>query len=306
MNSQIPLLIGFVFFILLALLADLKLFHAKAHQIKMKEALLWSAFWIVLALLFNLLIYLTQGTEPALNFLTGYLLEKSLSVDNLFVFLLIFSYFKIPPAYLHRVLFWGILGALITRGIFIAGGIALVQEFHWTLYLLGAFLVIAGIKLALEQKKEVSPEDNFILKLCKKVLPITHSYDGDKLFTKIRGKYYGTPLFVALIAIETTDIIFAMDSIPAILAITLDPFIVYSSNIFAILGLRALYFAMHETMSLFIYLHYGLAAILAFIGVKLLLQDVFFISTGITFIFISGALTASVLVSVLKGNQNNN
>lgn len=289
----------FNIFVLIMIIIDLLVFHKDEHEVSIKESLTWTAIWIGLALLFNAGIWYYMGPPTALDFLTGYLIEKSLSIDNIFVFLLIFSYFKVHPRYQHNVLFWGIMGALVFRFIFIILGVGLIQRFHWIIYVFGAFLVFTGIKLALEKDKEVHPENNPILRLFRKMVPITKEYHKQKLFIKKGGKLFATPLMVVLIVIETTDIIFAVDSIPAILAITQDPFIVYSSNVFAILGLRALYFAMSGIMQLFHYLHYGLAIILSFVGVKMLLVDVYHIPTVFALGFIVVVISLSILFSYL-------
>lgn len=291
--------IAFNLFILGMLVLDLKVFHRHPHEIKMKEALGWSAFWVALALLFNLGIYYALGAQAGLEFLTGYLIEKSLSVDNIFVFLLVFSYFKVPALYQHKILFWGIVGALVFRAIFIFAGISLIQQFHWVIYLFGAFLILTGIKLALEKDKEIHPDKNIVLRLFRKLMPVSKSYEGSKFFIKENGKRLATPLFVVLLVIETTDIIFAVDSIPAILAITQDPFIVYSSNVFAILGLRALFFAIGSLMQLFHHLHYGLAAILVFVGSKMLLSDFYRVPIGVALGVIGGILALSIIGSLL-------
>ena len=260
---------------------DLGVFHRKAHEVQIKEALGWTAFWITLALLFNLGIYFWRGPEPALEFLTGYLIEKALSVDNIFVFLLIFSYFDVPLLYQHKVLFWGILGALIMRALFIVMGITLIQKVHWVIYIFGGFLILTGIKIALQKEKEIRPERNPVLRIFREFMPVSERYENGKFFLKKEGRYLATPLFIVLLVVETTDIVFAVDSIPAILAITLDSFIVYTSNVFAILGLRALYFALAGLMQLFHRLHYGLAAILVFVGIKMLLADIYKIPIGV-------------------------
>lgn len=264
----------------------------------MKEAMQVSAFWIALALVFNIYVYATRGSEDALNFLTGYIVEKSLSVDNLFVFLLIFTYFKVPEHLLHRVLFWGILGAIILRAFFITFGLFLIQNFHWIFYVFGAFLVYTGIKLALEKDKEYDPKSNAAIKLLQRFIPLTHEYKSGHFFVFEKGKWFATPLFLVLIAIETTDIIFAVDSIPAIIGITRDPFIVYTSNILAILGLRSLYFALSHTLTLFHYLHYGLSFILVFIGVKMLISDFFKIPVAISLGVIALVLAISIFASI--------
>jgi tellurite resistance protein TerC len=239
-----------------------------------------------------------MGHEPAMKFLAGYLLEKSLSVDNLFVFLLIFSYFRVPAQYQHKILFWGIVGALIMRGIFIFLGVALVTRFHWVFYILGAFLIFTGIKLAFEKDKEIHPEKNPVLRLFRRFFPVTKELEGDKFFVKRAGRLYATPLLVVLLVVETTDVIFAVDSVPAILAITLDPFIVFSSNVFAILGLRALYFALSGIMQMFHHLHYGLSLILVFVGVKMLIGDFVKIPIGFALGFIALVLAVSIATSI--------
>lgn len=289
----------FIVFILTMLFLDLLVFNRKSHTIKIKEAIGWSIFWIALALIFNVGIYYAEGHDLALRFLSGYLVEKSLSVDNLFVFLLIFSYFRVPTQYQHKVLFWGIFGALVFRAIFIFAGIALLQKFQWLFYILGAFLVVTGIKLAFETEKEIHPDKNPLLNLVRRIMPCTKDYEGDKFFVKRDARWWATPLFIVLIAIETTDIIFAVDSVPAVLAISLDPFIVFSSNAFAILGLRALFFALSGMMQHFVYLHYGLSAILAFIGVKMILAHWYKIPIGYALGFIAAALILSSVASVL-------
>ncbi len=284
-------------FIFGMLMLDLLVFHRKTHVIKVREALTWSLVWIALALAFNGGVYYFLGHDAAMKFLAGYLVEKSLSVDNLFVFLLLFGYFQVPTQYQHKVLFWGIFGALIMRGLFIFAGITLIAKFHWVMYIMGAFLVFTGVKFAFEEEKEVHPEKNPLLRLFRKFIPTTSSYEGDRFFVKRAGKWLATPLFVVLLIIETTDVIFAIDSVPAVLAITLDPFIVFSSNAFAILGLRALYFALAGMMEKFHHLHYGLAAILIFIGIKIGLQDLFHFPLWLALGFIFLALTCSILAS---------
>ncbi len=298
-TNQALLWIGFSVFVFSMLILDLGVFHRKQHEIKFKEALFWSAMWIILALLFNLGVYFWRGSQPAVEFLTGYLIEESLSMDNLFVFLLIFSYFRVPAQYQHIVLFWGILGVLIMRGIFIALGIALLHYFHWIIYLFGLMLVITGIRLAFDKDKEIQPEKNPVLRLFRRFMPITQNYEEGKFFLKRNGRIFATPLFVVLLVVETTDLIFAVDSIPAVLAITRDPFIVYTSNVFAILGLRSLYFVLASIMQLFHHLHYGLAVILVFVGVKMLLADIFAIPTGISLLVIVSMLALSILASII-------
>ena len=293
----------FNIFVLAMLALDLGVFHRTAHVVKFKEALLWSAVWVFLAFLFFLGIFFWRGRVTALEFLTSYLIEEALSVDNLFVFLLIFSYFRVPSLYQHKVLFWGILGALIMRAIFIAAGITLVQKFHWIIYLFGAFLVLTGIKMALEKDKEIHPEKNPVLRLFRRFMPVTDHYEEGNFFVKKDGRRFATPLFVVLLVVETTDVIFAMDSIPAVLSITLDPFIVYTSNVFAILGLRSLYFALAGLMTLFHYLHYGLSAILVFVGAKMLIADIYKIPVGTALGVVVGLLAISVIASVVHPRE---
>jgi tellurite resistance protein TerC len=299
MEKQVLLWVAFNIFVFAMLALDLGFFHRKAHVIKIKEALLWSGAWIALALLFNLGIYFFRGSETALEFLTGYLIEKSLSVDNIFVFLLIFSYFGVPSLYQHKVLFWGILGALIMRALFIVAGITLIEKFHWTIYIFGAFLILIGIKMALQKERRLRPERNPALKLFRRWVPVTEEYVEGKFFVRRLGHSFATPLLIVLIVVETTDIIFAVDSIPAILAITLDPFIVYTSNVFAILGLRALYFALAGIMELFHHLHYGLSAVLVFVGIKMLLSDLYKIPVSVALSVVAGILLISVVTSIL-------
>ncbi len=290
---------GFILFVLAMLALDLLVFHRKIHEVKVKEALIWSAIWIGMALLFNLGVYFWGGKQQALEFLTGYLLEKSLSVDNIFVFLMIFSYFKIPQKYQHEVLFWGILGALIMRGAFIAGGIALIVHFHWVIYVFGGFLIFTGIKMAVDKDKEVHPERSPILRIFNRVMPVTKGLGDGKFFVRDSGRLFATPLFVVLLVVETTDVIFAFDSIPAILAITQKPFIVYTSNVFAILGLRALYFALAGVMQYFHYLHYGLSLILVFVGLKMLFADIYKIPVGVSLLILAVILLISIIASML-------
>jgi len=293
----------FNLFILAMLAIDLFVFNREAHAVGIKESLSWTALWISLSLLFGVGVYYYMGSSTALDYYTGYLIEYSLSVDNIFVFLLIFSYFKVDPKFQHKVLFWGILGALVFRLLFIFAGVALLERFHWIIYVFGSFLVFTGIRLAMEKDKEVHPERNPILKLVRRMIPITRRYHEDRFFIHKMGKRMATPMFVVLIVIETTDVIFALDSIPAILAITRDQFIVYSSNAFAILGLRALYFALSGIMRLFHYLHYGLALVLIFVGVKMLISDLYTIPTPYALAFIGGTLLVSVVLSILAPKE---
>lgn len=281
------------------LIVDLVVLHKEDEPVSIKEALYWTGAWIVMALIFGIGVYYYMGSQTAIDYYTGYLIEKSLSVDNIFVFLLVFTYFKVPDEFQHKVLFWGIFGALVMRLLFIFTGVALIERFHWIIYVFGGFLVFTGIKLAMEKDKEVHPERNPVLKLVRRFFPTTKSYHGSKFFIRKMGRLIATPLFIVLVVIETTDLVFALDSIPAILAITRDEFIIYSSNAFAILGLRALYFAVAGIMRLFHYLHYGLSLILVFVGVKMLLSDFYHIPTPYALAFIAGALTLSIIASIL-------
>lgn len=301
MSNQILPWIIFNIFVLGMLILDLWIFHHKAHVIKIKESLVWTAVWIILALFFNLGIYFWCGQEKAIEFLTGYLIEKSLSIDNIFIFLLIFSYFRVPSLYQHKILFWGIFSALIMRTIFIALGITLIQKFYWISYIFGGFLVFTGIKMALQKDKDIHPERNLIIGLFRRFMPITESYEEGKFFIKKEGRYFATLLFIVLLTIEITNIIFAIDSIPAIIAITSDFFIIYTSNVFAMLGLRALYFTVAETIQLFHfhYLRYGFSAIFVFVGIKMLLADYYKIPIGIVLCVIASILLVSMIVSVV-------
>lgn len=279
--------------------ADLYILHRHDHVVSVKRALVESCAWIGLALAFNFGIYIYLGEEQALNFLTGYLIEESLSIDNLFVFIAVFKYFHTPREYQHKVLFWGILGAVIMRAIFIIFGIQLVNAYHWILYLFGAFLIYTGIRMALHNSKETHPEMNRLLTTLTTWMRVTGEYHGSRFWVKIRGKLWATPLFIALLAIELTDLIFAIDSIPAVIAITRDPFIVYTSNIFAVLGLRALYFALAGMMPLFHYLNYGLAAILCFVGFKMLIEPFYTIPIAGSLGFIVLALVSAISASLI-------
>jgi len=300
MSSQALFWIGFNVFVVAMLVLDLGVFHRRSHAIKIKEALIWSGVWVSLALLFNLGIYFAKGPHAALQFLTGYLIEQSLSVDNLFVFLLILSYFHVPTQYQHKVLFWGILGAVVMRVVFIITGITLIQKFHWIIYIFGGFLILSGIKLALQEDKEIHPEKNPVLKLFRRFMPVTKNYRNGDFFVRVNKKYLATPLFIVLLVIETTDVMFALDSIPAILAITTDPFIAYTSNVFAILGLRSIYFALAGVMQLFHYLRYGLCIILVFVGAKMLLSNVYKVPVEVALGVIAGVLLISVIASIVK------
>ncbi|HCY43494.1 MAG TPA: hypothetical protein DHV48_19525 [Prolixibacteraceae bacterium] len=290
---------GFIAFVVLLLAIDLGVFHRKSHEVKIKEALIWSAVWISLAFIFNYGVYIFMGKEKALEFLTGYLIEKSLSVDNLFVFIMLFTFFKVEPKYQHKVLFWGILGALIMRAIFIFAGVALISRFHWIIYIFGAFLVFTGIKMLFHKDEEVTPDKNPLVRLFKKFFPVTEQMHGGNFFVKINSKTVATPLFIVLLVVEFTDLIFAVDSIPAILAISTDSFIIFTSNVFAILGLRALYFALAGITQYFHYLKYGLSAILVFVGVKMVIVGFYKIPIVYSLLTILGILIVSIVLSIV-------
>lgn len=291
--------IFFAIFIIAMLALDLGIINRKAHVIKMKEALLWTSFWVTLAVLFGGGVYYFYDHIKAMEFFTAYLIEYSLSIDNLFVFMLIFRYFGVPHAYEHKALFWGILLALITRAVFIFVGVALINLFGWVMYIFGAFLIYTGIKMALNKQTEVHPDKNIALKLLRKVMPVSQEFSGAKFFIVKRGIRFATPMLAVLLALETTDILFAVDSIPAVLAISKDPFIVYTSNVFAILGLRSLFFAISGLMKLFHLLHYGLAAILSFVGIKMLIEDFFHVPVTASLLVIASILAASILSSII-------
>ncbi|MEL7587938.1 MAG: TerC family protein [Prolixibacteraceae bacterium] len=297
---------GFIAFVILLLAIDLGIFHRKSHEVKIKEALIWSAVWISLALIFNYGVYVFLGKEKALEFLTGYLIEKSLSVDNLFVFIMLFTYFNVQPKYQHKVLFWGILGALIMRAIFIFAGVALISKFHWVIYIFGAFLVFTGIKMLFHKDEEIAPDKNPLVRLFKKFFPVSERMHEGNFFVKINSKTFATPLFVVLLIVEFTDLIFAVDSIPAILAISNDTFIIFTSNVFAILGLRALYFALAGITKYFHYLKYGLSAILVFVGIKMVIVGFYKIPIIYSLLTILGILLISVLASVMFKNNIKN
>lgn len=300
--SVVPLWlwIGFHVVVLGILAFDLGVLNRKSHVVSLKAALSWSAFWIGLSLSFCGLVYNMFGQQKALEFLTGYVVEYALSVDNIFVFILVFSYFAVPKEHQHRVLFWGIIGAFIMRGIMIFAGTALIHKFEWLIYIFGAFLVYTGLKLAFGKDEEVDPGHNPAIKILRRLMPVSDKYDGGSFFTQIDGKRYATPLFAVLLVVETTDLIFAVDSIPAILAISRDSFIVYTSNICAILGLRSLYFALSGVMDLFHYLKYGLAIVLTFIGLKMLIHHWYEISIAMSLGVIISVLVISVILSLLR------
>jgi tellurite resistance protein TerC len=303
MGTSIYFWIGFHIFVFIMLALDLGVFHRHTHKVPVKEAIIWSCVWITLALLFDLFIYLDNdfGKIRALEFLTGYVIEYSLSVDNIFVFILIFSYFAVKDQYQHKILFWGILGALIMRGIFIFAGVALINRFQWIVIIFGGFLVFTGIRMLFQKEAEVDPEKNAIVKFFRRFLPVTNSLHGDKLIVVQNRRMYATPLFLVLLIIESSDLIFAVDSIPAILAISKHTFIVYTSNIFAILGLRSLYFAIAGIMGYFRYLKVGLAFVLTFVGVKMLASYFHFeipivTSLGIIILILLISILASVVI----------
>ncbi|HXI84057.1 MAG TPA: TerC family protein [Verrucomicrobiae bacterium] len=293
-------------FVLAMLALDLGVVHRRKHEIKFKEAVAWSAVWIGLALAFAALVAYKRGTATALQFLTGYIIEESLSVDNLFVFLLIFSYFAVPTRLQHGVLFWGILGAMVLRLLFIVAGVALIERFEWVIYLFGGILVYSGVKMALEKEKKIDPNQNPVLKLFRKLMPVTTEYEGSKFLVRRDGRVFATPLLLVLIVVETTDLIFAVDSIPAVLAITRDRFIVYTSNVFAILGLRAMFFALKGAMDLFHHLHYGLSAILVFVGAKMLLGHFVEIPIGVALGVVASILALSIIASLIWPRTSEN
>lgn len=292
---------GFLLLVFAVLAVDLGLANKKAHAVSTKEAAAWTAVWVTLAFLFNIGLYVLRGPQPALEFLTGYLIEYSLSIDNIFVFIMLFSYFRVEAAYRHQVLFWGILGALLFRAGLIGVGAALITRFHWVMYIFGLFLIYSGIKMALAGDEEPDPERNPVVTWFKRIFPVTSQYHGDAFFIRQGhpARTYATPLFVVLLIVETTDIMFALDSIPAIFAVTKDPYIVFTSNVFAILGLRSLYFLLDGIMGLFRFLKYGLTLVLSFIGLKMLLTEIRPISTPTSLGVVVGILAISILLSVL-------
>lgn len=293
---------GFTAFVLLMLALDLGLLQRRPHVIGMKEALAWFGVWTGLAILFNIGIVLfhERGVEAGLEFFTGFLVEKSLSIDNVFVFILIFDYFHVPPAYQHKVLFWGIIGAIILRAIFIVAGLAMLERFHWTIYLFGVFLLATGLVMMFRRKSVYDPERNWVIRTFRRFFPVTDRYESNRFFTRQDGRLLATPLFIVLLAVESSDIIFAVDSIPAIFAISPDPFIVYTSNIFAMLGLRALYFAVAGFMQMFHFLHYGFASIITILGVKMLLSEVYRVPLDLSLGLIVVILLICVIVSLLR------
>jgi len=290
---------AFLLFVILMLALDLGVFHKKAHIVGIKEALIWSSIWIALALLFNLGVYIYYDHVKAFEFFAAYVVEKSLSVDNLFVFVMLFSYFNIEPKYQHKILFWGIIGALVMRAIFIFAGLALISSFHWIIYIFGVFLIFTGAKMFFQKYHAPNPEGNILVKYFKKIFPVTEKMHDGKFFVKIDSKTFATPMFVALLIVEFSDLIFAVDSIPAVLAISQDSFIVFTSNVFAILGLRALYFALAGIIKYFYYIRYSLAIILVFIGIKMMITDFYKIPVIYSLLFILLVLSLSILLSLI-------
>jgi tellurite resistance protein TerC len=289
---------GFIAFILAMLAIDLGVFHRKAHEVSLKEAGTWSAVWVVLAAVFAMGVHVRFGQQRALEFTTGYLIEKALAVDNIFVFVVIFTTFAVPALYQHRVLFWGVLGALVMRAIFILAGGAFLQRFHWAIYVFGVLLVATGVKMLAQRNEPVRPENNLVIRLFRRLMPVTPELHGERFVVWKDGRRYATPLLLALVAVEVTDLIFAVDSIPAIFAVTSDPFIVFTSNIFAILGLRSLYFLLAGMVTKFAYLKVGLSGVLVFVGAKMLLLDVYKVPIGVSLGVIATILALSVAVSV--------
>jgi tellurite resistance protein TerC len=302
-ETSLALWIGFNLFVLALLALDLGVFHRRSHAVSLREAGIWSAVWVALALAFAAGLHALRGPDSGVQFLTGYLIEKSLSVDNLFVFALIFGYFAVPAAHQHRVLYWGILGALVLRAAFIFAGSALLAQFHWLVYLFGAFLILTGIRMALHRGEELHPERNPVLRLARRLLPVTAGYREARLFVREGGRRLATPLFLVLLMIESTDLVFAVDSIPAVFAVTRDPFLVYTSNVFAILGLRSLYFVLAGVIGKLQYLKLGLSAVLVFVGGKMTLADFYKIPSLVSLAVIAALLAAAVAASLWQGRR---
>ncbi|WP_420126851.1 TerC family protein [Longimicrobium sp.] len=300
MADSIWLWVGFNAAVLIMLALDLGVFHRKAHAVSLREASAWTAVWVSLAMLFNAGIWYFAGRQPALEFLTGYLVEKSLAVDNIFVIALIFSYFAVPAAYQHRVLFWGILGALVMRGAFIAAGAYVLHQWHWVIYVFGGILLLTGIKMALRKDEAIDPEHNPVVRLARRWLPLTQRYDGQRFWTVENGRRVATPLFLVLLLVEFTDLVFAIDSIPAIFAITDDAFIVYTSNVMAILGLRSMYFLLAGVVHKFVYLKFGLSLVLVFVGAKMMLIDFIKVPTTVSLAVIATVIGGSIALSLLR------
>ena len=299
MSDSVLLFGGFSVFVVVMLALDLTVFHRNAHTVRVREAVIWYGIWVGLAVLFNIGIFVWMGADKGNEFLTAYVIELSLSVDNIFVFLIVFSSFGVPPEYRHRVLFLGILGAVVMRGLFIATGVALLENFSWLIFLFGGFLVFTGVKLAIRRDEEVQPDQNPVMKLAKRFLPVTSEFEGQKFFVRRAGKWFVTPLFMVLIGLETTDLIFAVDSVPAVLAISDDPFIIWSSNVFAILGLRALFFLVDGILPYFRYLNFGLSVILVFIGIKMITSEAYHMPTTISLGAVGLILTITILASYI-------
>ncbi|MBK6506309.1 MAG: TerC family protein [Ignavibacteria bacterium] len=303
MPTDVLLWLGFSVFLMIMLALDLGVFHKNSHVVEFKEAMIWSGVWIGLALLFNVGIFYYFGKVKGLEFMTGYLIEKSLSIDNVFIIALIFTYFNVPRQYQHRVLFWGVIGALIMRAVLIAVGATLIKEFAWIIYIFGAFLIFTGLKMYFQKNEGINPDKNPVVRFFKRFIPMTDEYNKEKFFLIREGKRFATPLFVVLLLVETTDLIFAVDSIPAIFAITSDPFIVFTSNAFAILGLRSLYFALAGVIYKFYYLKAGLSVILVFVGIKMMLIDIYKIPIGVSLGFVALVILIAVLASIRKNKQ---
>jgi tellurite resistance protein TerC len=291
---------GFLLFVLLMLALDLGVFHKKAHVVSIKEATIWSIVWVAMASIFGGVVWSQMGPTPGLEFFTGYLIEKALAVDNLFVFVAVFGYFAVPAIHQHRVLFWGVLGALVMRAVFIIGGVSVLARFHWIIYIFGAFLLFTGLKMLKTDDAPADPSQNVVLKIARKVLPTTDQMHGDKFFVKEAGKWVATPLFLVLILIEVTDLVFAVDSIPAIFAVTRDPFLVFTSNIFAILGLRSMYFVLADVVHRFATLKIGLAFVLIFVGIKMALIDVVKVPTLLSLGVIATLIGGSIAISLWR------
>ncbi len=303
LSEMVLVWVGFNLFVLAMLAIDLGIFHREAHSVSIKEAASWTVVWISLALVFAAGIYVWRGAEKALEFTTGYLIEYALSADNIFVFVLIFSFFSVPALYQHRVLFWGILGALLMRGTLIGIGAALIERFHWIIYVFGAFLFVTGIRMATHKTVELHPQQNPLVKLFRRIMPVTDDYQQDRFFVRRAGKLIATPLFIVLLIVESTDLVFAVDSIPAIFAVTLDPFIVYTSNVFAILGLRSLYFLLAGAVDKFHYLKLGLSAILTFVGMKMLLADLYKVPIAYSLLVIVALLAIAIIASLMRARR---
>ena len=295
---------AFTAFVLAMLALDLGVFHRRAHEVRLMEAAIWSAVWVALAVAFNVGVWTWFGPTKGLEFLTGYVIEKALSVDNVFVFLVIFSYFSVPKAYQHRVLFWGIVGALVMRAVFIFAGAALLERFHWVMYVFGAILIVTGIKMLVQRNAELHPERNPVFLLFRRFVPSVPEYNGQSFSVVRDGKRYATPLLAVLVAVEATDLVFAVDSIPAVFAVTKDPFIVYTSNIFAILGLRAMYFLLAGVMDKFRYLKVGLATVLVFVGIKMTIADLYKIPVGVSLSVVGAILAVAIVSSLITSGRD--